>query len=303
MSTTLASPTSAFPIPVQVSFNQPVTGFASNDLVVSNATVGTFTGSGADYTFELVPNQDGAITADIAADSAFNAGGTGNQVAPPVHHHLRFRAGPHRRHRNPRRELAERHRRQRHAVLRPDGGLLRRLAVRPPAKRSPNTSGTTATAVPCSTGSTEPTCTRPPAPTRLRSPSPTNTAGRTWPPSSSMSSPATAMTYYVDAELGNDGNAGTSPEQAWRTAAFAFNGSYQAGDQILFKRGQTLPSPGRRRIEQLLVQHARLQVRHVRRRRQAPHPALGNQLQLPLSQSALLRLRDVRRPALQHDLG
>ncbi len=51
-------------------------------------------------------------------------------------------------------------------------------------------------------------------------------------------------TYYVDSVLGNDSNAGTSPGTgAWKTATHAFGGMassrYRAGDEILFKRGQT----------------------------------------------------------------
>lgn len=52
-------------------------------------------------------------------------------------------------------------------------------------------------------------------------------------------------TFYVDAETGDDANAGLSPDAAWRTATHAFQGlaqrtaRYQPGDQILFRRGQT----------------------------------------------------------------
>lgn len=51
------------------------------------------------------------------------------------------------------------------------------------------------------------------------------------------------VTYYVDAELGDDTNAGTSlGAGAWKTAAHAFGGMtnrrYGPGDRILFTRGQ-----------------------------------------------------------------
>ncbi len=54
----------------------------------------------------------------------------------------------------------------------------------------------------------------------------------------------TGTTYYVDSQLGNDANAGTSPGTgAWKTATHAFAGMattrYLEGDQILFNRGQT----------------------------------------------------------------
>ena len=57
--------------------------------------------------------------------------------------------------------------------------------------------------------------------------------------------PRTGKTvYYVDAALGNDANAGTSPGAgAWRTATKAFlgltTGFYHPGEQVLFQRGQT----------------------------------------------------------------
>lgn len=51
-------------------------------------------------------------------------------------------------------------------------------------------------------------------------------------------------TYFVDAELGDDTNAGTSPGAgAWKTAKHAFTGMtdarYGPGDRVLFTRGQT----------------------------------------------------------------
>ena len=238
MSTTLASPTSAFPIPVQVSFSQPVTGFAASDLVVTNATVGTFTGSGTNYTFELVPNQDGAITADIPADSAFNAGGSGNQAAPQFTITFASEPAP--------TAVIEIH----------EESWLSGTAVSATQSYAPMAvffegwqsapreeiadyqwnfgdgtplfGGFNAAHVYMTPG------------TYTASLTVTNEYG--WSDVATVIINVLArdgITYYVDAELGNDSNPGTSPEQAWRTAAYAFNGSYQAGDQILFKRGQT----------------------------------------------------------------
>lgn len=45
--------------------------------------------------------------------------------------------------------------------------------------------------------------------------------------------------YYVDAVNGNDDNAGTSPETAWKTMARASDNGYAPGDSLLLKRGQT----------------------------------------------------------------
>jgi Right handed beta helix region len=48
---------------------------------------------------------------------------------------------------------------------------------------------------------------------------------------------ASGTTYYVSASSGNDGNSGTSAASAWQTVAKANGQTYQAGDAILFKRG------------------------------------------------------------------
>ncbi len=52
---------------------------------------------------------------------------------------------------------------------------------------------------------------------------------------------ASGATYYVDAQGGNDGNDGRSPETAWRTIGRVNSawGALQRGDDVLFRRGQT----------------------------------------------------------------
>jgi hypothetical protein len=57
--------TSDSPIMVSVVFSEPVAGFDVTRLVVTNATVSGFAGSGAVYTFALIPNAPGAVTAAI----------------------------------------------------------------------------------------------------------------------------------------------------------------------------------------------------------------------------------------------
>ena len=49
---------------------------------------------------------------------------------------------------------------------------------------------------------------------------------------------AKATIYYVDATGGNDGNSGTSEQAAWKTISKVNGANFQAGDQILFKRGE-----------------------------------------------------------------
>ena len=45
--------------------------------------------------------------------------------------------------------------------------------------------------------------------------------------------------YYVDATNGSDSNSGTSPAIAWKTINKVNNSSFNPGDSILFKRGET----------------------------------------------------------------
>ena len=45
--------------------------------------------------------------------------------------------------------------------------------------------------------------------------------------------------YYVDFTLGLDTNDGLSPVSAWKTVAKVNATSFQIGDSILFKRGET----------------------------------------------------------------
>ena len=76
-----SDPTNASSIPVTVTFSESVTGFVAADLVVVNATVSAFSGSGALYTFTLTPLAAGSVTVDIAANVATDAVGNGNTVA------------------------------------------------------------------------------------------------------------------------------------------------------------------------------------------------------------------------------
>ncbi|BAL99988.1 MULTISPECIES: beta strand repeat-containing protein [Caldilinea] len=83
MTSTAPNPTNASPIPVVVTFSEAVTGFTAADIAVSNSTVQNFAGSGAVYTFDLIPAADGLVTATIAAGVAFDAAGNGNTAAAP----------------------------------------------------------------------------------------------------------------------------------------------------------------------------------------------------------------------------
>jgi len=50
---------------------------------------------------------------------------------------------------------------------------------------------------------------------------------------------AAASIYYVDSTAGKDSNSGTSTSKPWKTLAKVNSRSYQAGDQILLKKGST----------------------------------------------------------------
>jgi len=54
-----------------------------------------------------------------------------------------------------------------------------------------------------------------------------------------ISSPAWSSTYYVDATKGNDLNSGISEISPWKTIAKINNSTFNPGDQILLKRGET----------------------------------------------------------------
>jgi parallel beta-helix repeat protein len=48
---------------------------------------------------------------------------------------------------------------------------------------------------------------------------------------------ASATTYYVDSNAGNDSNSGTSPSGPWKTIAKVNSQVFNPGDQVLFSRG------------------------------------------------------------------
>jgi hypothetical protein len=52
---------------------------------------------------------------------------------------------------------------------------------------------------------------------------------------------AHAATWYVDATLGNDANAGNSPSAAWRTLTHVAVDEFQPGDRILLRSGSVFP--------------------------------------------------------------
>ena len=66
------NPTKTASIPVTVTFTEPVSGFTSDEISTTNATVDTFEGSGTTYTFNLIASAPGSVSASHK-DSACSA--------------------------------------------------------------------------------------------------------------------------------------------------------------------------------------------------------------------------------------
>ncbi|WP_415064362.1 Ig-like domain-containing protein [Bdellovibrio sp.] len=75
----LNTPTS--PISFTVTFSEPVSGFATTDLTVSNGTVTQFSGGPAVYAVEVTPLLQGAVSLDVGANKAHDSAGNGNTMA------------------------------------------------------------------------------------------------------------------------------------------------------------------------------------------------------------------------------
>jgi hypothetical protein len=70
VSALIPAPAEVSPIPMTVTFSAAVTGFEASDLRVNNGTVSNFAGSGAGYTFDLVPLSAGLVTVNVDAGAA-----------------------------------------------------------------------------------------------------------------------------------------------------------------------------------------------------------------------------------------
>ncbi|MCC5877576.1 MAG: SUMF1/EgtB/PvdO family nonheme iron enzyme [Candidatus Sumerlaeia bacterium] len=63
---------------VTYDFDEPVAGFSANDVTVTNATKGPFSGSGSVYTLEITALADGTVSITVPAGAAVSASGSGN---------------------------------------------------------------------------------------------------------------------------------------------------------------------------------------------------------------------------------
>ncbi|QKG53180.1 Ig-like domain-containing protein [Hymenobacter sp. BRD67] len=73
--------TTTSPIPFTVTFSENVTGFSAAGVTVSNGSVGTVSGSGTTYTFNVTPTAAGLVTVNVPANVAQDQAGNGNTAA------------------------------------------------------------------------------------------------------------------------------------------------------------------------------------------------------------------------------
>lgn len=83
LSSTAADPTNTSPVPVTITFSEPVTGFTESDISVGSGMVapGSLTGSGTIYTVNIIPTANGTLTVNIAAGAAQDVAGNTNTAA------------------------------------------------------------------------------------------------------------------------------------------------------------------------------------------------------------------------------
>ncbi|MDQ3178131.1 MAG: Ig-like domain-containing protein, partial [Actinomycetota bacterium] len=81
LTSSAAAVTASAPIPVTVTFSEPVVGFSATDVVLGNGTLSGLTGSGAVYFFDVTPASDGLVTVDVPAASASDGAGNANVAA------------------------------------------------------------------------------------------------------------------------------------------------------------------------------------------------------------------------------
>lgn len=81
ITSSVTSPTTTNPIPVTITFSESVAAFDMGDLIITNGTIDSFSGTGDTYTFNIIPVTTGTITVDISGGAAVDASGNGNIAA------------------------------------------------------------------------------------------------------------------------------------------------------------------------------------------------------------------------------
>ncbi|VXD18410.1 putative Peptidylamidoglycolate lyase [Marinoscillum sp. 108] len=76
------NPTNSSTFTIDVSFDEPVTGFDISDILVVNASLGNFVDlDGLNYTVDVSPDADGVVTIDVAGSVAQDASANDNSAA------------------------------------------------------------------------------------------------------------------------------------------------------------------------------------------------------------------------------
>jgi hypothetical protein len=83
IASTAPNPTVVSPIPVSVTFSEPVLGFSDADITVSGGAISNFSGSGSSYNFAIVPAAAGNIVVNIPAGGVTDLAGNNNTAATP----------------------------------------------------------------------------------------------------------------------------------------------------------------------------------------------------------------------------
>jgi len=83
ISTATASPTNTTGILFTITWSEPVTGFTLIDVLPSNATIYSFSGSGSTYTLRMDPASNGTSNISIPANRATDAAGNPNTATGP----------------------------------------------------------------------------------------------------------------------------------------------------------------------------------------------------------------------------
>jgi hypothetical protein len=81
MSSSASNPTGPSPIPVTLTFSEPVVGLDASALQAINGTIGSFAGGGAVYTFVVTPTAPGDVTVTLPPAVVGDAAGNVNTAA------------------------------------------------------------------------------------------------------------------------------------------------------------------------------------------------------------------------------
>jgi hypothetical protein len=81
ISSIINSPTNVSPIPLTITASEHITGLAFTDFTVSNGSISNFSGSGQNYTANLIPTNSGTVNATIGTNT-FSDGANNTNVAP-----------------------------------------------------------------------------------------------------------------------------------------------------------------------------------------------------------------------------